>query len=126
MAMALQIQRLDRAGLDRVAIGLSGLCVVHCVATAVLLGMLSAAGGLLGSPWIHETGLTFAMIVGAFALGRGIMQHGFMMPSAVGSLGLGVMAGALSLPHDGTEATFTVIGVAILALGHQLNRIAGE
>ena len=40
-----------------------------------------------------------------------------MMPSAVGSIGLGVMAGALSLPHDGTEALYTVIGVGILALG---------
>jgi len=109
-----------------VAIGLSGLCVVHCLATAILLGMLSAAGGLLGSPWVHETGLALAMTIGAFALGRGIMEHGFMMPSAVGSLGLGVMAGALSLPHDGTEATVTVVGVGILALGHQLNRIAGE
>lgn len=67
-----------------------------------------------------------AMALGAVALGRGIMEHGFMMPSAVGSLGLGVMGGALSLPHDGTEALYTVVGVGILALGHQLNRIAGE
>src|SRR3954454_16825736 len=112
--------------LDRIAMGLSGLCLVHCVATAALLGLLASAGGFLGQPIIHEVGLSLAMIIGAFALGRGILEHGFMMPSAVGALGLGVMAGALSLPHDGTEATFTVIGVGILALGHQLNRIAGE
>ena len=37
-----------------------------------------------------------------------------------------VMAGALSLPHDGTEALYTVLGVGMLALGHQLNSIAGE
>ena len=49
-----------------------------------------------------------------------------MMPSAVGALGLGVMAGALTLPHDGGEALYTVIGVGILALGHQLNRIAND
>jgi hypothetical protein len=113
-------------GLDRLAIGLSGLCLVHCVATAVLLAMLSAAGGLLGSPAIHEAGLSLAMVVGSFALGRGIVEHGFMMPSAVGSMGLGVMAGALSLPHDGSEALYTVIGVGILALGHHLNSIASE
>ena len=113
-------------GLDRLAIGLSGLCLVHCVATAVFLAMLSAAGGLLGSPAIHEIGLGLAMVVGSFALGRGIVEHGFMMPSAVGSMGLGVMAGALSLPHDGSEALYTVIGVGILALGHQLNSIASE
>ena len=117
---------LHTRGLDRLAIGLSGLCLVHCVATAVLLAMLSAAGGLLGSPAIHEVGLSLAMIVGSFALGRGIIEHGFMMPSAVGSMGLGVMAGALSLPHDGSEALYTVIGVGILALGHQLNSIAAD
>jgi MerC mercury resistance protein len=112
--------------LDRIAMGLSGLCLVHCVATAVLLGLLSAAGGILGAPIIHEVGLTLAMMVGAFALGRGILEHGFMMPSAIGALGLGVMAGALTLPHNGTEALFTVIGVSILALGHRLNSMASD
>lgn len=105
---------------------LSGLCLVHCLATAVFLGLLSAAGGILGAPIIHEVGLTLAMILGGIALGRGIVEHGFMMPSAVGGLGLGVMAGALTMPHDGTEAMYTVVGVAVLALGHQLNRIAGN
>jgi hypothetical protein len=48
------------------------------------------------------------------------------MPSAIGGLGLGVMAGALTLPHDGGEALYTVIGVGILALGHRLNAIAAD
>ena len=112
--------------LDRYAIGLSGLCLVHCLATTVFLALVSAAGGILGAPIIHEVGLGLAMIMGAIALGRGILEHGYSMPSAVGGLGLGVMAGALSLPHDGTEAVFTVLGVAILALGHRLNHIAAE
>ena len=107
---------------DRLAIGLSGLCVVHCIATTVLLAMLSAAGGMLGAHWIHELGLSLAMALGAYALGRGILEHGFMMPSAVGGLGLGVMGGALTMPHDGPESAFTIVGVLILALGHDLNR----
>jgi len=112
--------------LDRMAIGLSGLCLVHCVVTTVLLALLASAGGMLGSPWIHEVGLGLAMIMGAISLGRGILEHGYTMPSAVGGLGLGVMAGALTMPHDGTEALYTVVGVAILALGHRLNFIAAE
>ena len=112
--------------LDRMAIGLSGLCLIHCLGTAVVLGLLASAGGILGSPWIHEVGLTLAMTLGAIALGRGVFEHGFMMPSAVGGLGLGVMAGALTLPHNGGEALYTVIGVGILALGHRLNLIAAE
>src|SRR5215212_481979 len=112
--------------LDRMAVGLSGLCVVHCLASAVLLGLLASVGGFLGSPAVHEVGLTLAMILGSVALGRGIVEHGFMMPSAVGGLGLGVMAGALTLPHDGTEAACTIAGVLILALGHRLNAMASD
>ena len=122
--LVFQAFRFER--LDRMAITLSGLCLVHCLATAVLLGLLSAAGGMLGAPIIHEVGLTLAMMLGAVALGRGVYEHGFMMPSAVGGLGLGVMAGALTMPHDGGEALFTVLGVFVLALGHQLNRIAAN
>lgn len=112
--------------LDRIAVGLSGLCLVHCVATAVLLGLVASAGGFLGSPLIHEVGLSLAMVFGSIALVRGVFEHGFMMPSAIGGLGLGVMAGALTLPHDGTEAAFTVVGVLIVALGHRLNAMAAD
>lgn len=49
------------------------------------------------------------------------------MPSAVGGLGLGVMAGALTLPESGGgEALYTMTGVLILALGHRLNGIAAD
>ena len=112
--------------LDRLAIGLSGLCMVHCLATSIVLAMVASAGGMLGAEWIHEVGLVLAMLMGALALGRGIIEHGYMMPSSIGALGLGVMAGALTLPHDGGEALFTVVGVGILALGHRLNNIAAE
>jgi hypothetical protein len=49
-----------------------------------------------------------------------------MLPSAVGALGLGVMAGALSLPEGGHEPVYTVLGVCILAVGHRLNVLAGQ
>ena len=110
--------------MDRVAIGLSGLCLVHCLASTILVAMLASAGGMLLNPIIHEVGLMFAIGLGIVALGRGVIEHGFMMPAAVGGLGLGVMAGALTLPHDGAEVIYTILGVAILALGHDLNRRA--
>jgi hypothetical protein len=110
--------------MDRMAIALSGLCLVHCLASAIFVAMLASAGGILLHPAIHEVGLTFAIGLGMIALGRGILEHGFMMPSAVGGLGLGVMAGSLGLPEDGTGTIYTILGVAILALGHDLNRRA--
>jgi hypothetical protein len=110
--------------MDRIAMALSGLCLVHCMASAILVAVLASAGGILLNPHIHEIGLVIAIGLGVVSLGRGIVEHGFMMPAAVGGLGLGVMSGALSLPHDGAEMIYTIIGVAILALGHDLNRRA--
>ncbi|HXG99613.1 MAG TPA: MerC domain-containing protein [Sphingomicrobium sp.] len=112
--------------LDRMGITLSGLCLVHCLGTSVMLAVLASAGGMLGAHWIHAIGLTLAMVMGAIALGRGVLDHGYTMPSAVGGLGLGVMAGALNLPHHGGEALYTMVGVGILALGHRLNGIAAD
>lgn len=119
-------RRID-SRFDRFAIGLSGLCAVHCLASAVLVALAASAGGLLLNPIFHEVGLSIAIVLGGIALGRGIWQHGFMLPSSVGGLGLGVMAGAISMPHDGGQETlFTLIGVGLLALGHDLNRRAAE
>lgn len=109
---------------DRLAIGLSGLCLVHCLASAIFVALLASAGGVLLDPRIHETGLVLAIALGVAALGRGIVEHSFMMPSAIGGLGLGVMAGSLSLPEGGAGTVYTILGVAILALGHDLNRRA--
>jgi MerC mercury resistance protein len=115
---------LRQGWLDRWAIGLSGLCLAHCLATSVAVALLASAGGILGNPIIHEVGLVIAILFGALALGCGVMTHGFAMPAWVGSLGLGVMAGALGLPHSGGEVVYSVLGVLILALGHDLNRRA--
>jgi hypothetical protein len=47
-----------------------------------------------------------------------------MLPASIGSLGLGMMAGALTLDHSTGEAIYSVAGVLVLALGHDLNRRA--
>ena len=110
--------------IDRLAIGMSGLCLVHCVASAVLLTVLASAGGLLVDPVFHEVGMVIALLLGVAGLGRGVLIHGFMLPAAIGSLGLGMMAGTLTLDHGGIEILYSIVGVLILALGHDLNRRA--
>ena len=112
--------------LDRIAVGVSGLCVIHCVATTLLLGLLASVGGILGKPIIHEVGLTIAMVLGALALGRGAREHGFLLPAIVGLAGLALMAYALTLRETPLEPVWTIMGVMILALGHRLNWMAAE
>jgi hypothetical protein len=110
--------------MDRIGIAVSGLCLVHCLASAIFVAMLASAGGLLLDPIVHEVGLVFAIALGILALGRGVVEHGFMMPSSVGGLGLGVMAGSMMLEHGASSTIYTILGVMILALGHDLNRRA--
>lgn len=114
----------ENGTLDRWAIWLSGLCIVHCLSGAIFFALAASAGGLLLDPVIHEIGLVIAILFGIIAIGRGVFRHGYLMPAAISSLGVGAMAGALSLPHNDAELLYTVIGVALLALGHDLNRRA--
>jgi hypothetical protein len=110
--------------LDRLAIGLSGLCLVHCVASVVLVTFLAAGGSFLLDPIFHEVGMSIALVLGVFGLGRGIMRHGYMLPASIGGLGLGVMAGSLMVGHEHGGTVFSIIGVMLVALGHDLNRRA--
>lgn len=111
--------------LDRFAILLSGICVVHCLASAILLGLLASAGAALSNPLIHEVGLALAILLGLIALTRGFRNHRRVLPPLVGATGLALMATALTMPHGtGAETILTLAGVGLLAIGHQLNRLA--
>lgn len=124
MCLAMASRPISTSRLDRIAMGISGLCAVHCVATAALLGLLASAGGILGSPIIHEVGLALAMLIGTIALGLGIREHGFILPSLVGVVGLATMAFGMTLHESGYEPAVTILGVSVLALGHRLNIMA--
>lgn len=116
------VQALLREGrLDRIAIGLSGLCLAHCLATSVIVALLASVGGFFLSPLFHEIGLGFAILLAAIALGHGARSHGMRLPLLIGFLGLGVMSCALILGHGWLEAPLTMTGVSILAVGHLMN-----
>lgn len=115
------IASLKKWNWDSLGLSLAGLCLVHCLATTIFLAFLATAGGILVDPVVHEIGLVLAIIFGMLALGKGVIQHNFIMPAAIGALGIGVMAGALTLPHGNIEIMYTILGVGILALGHDLN-----
>ncbi|HEY9091294.1 MerC domain-containing protein [Parasphingorhabdus sp.] len=117
---------LGKDGLwDRIAVLISGLCLIHCISTIVLVALLSSTAGVLLDPIIHEIGIAIAIALGLFALGRGISVHGYYMPAIVGGIGLAIMAAAVLIGHEGshglTEILLTMVGVGILALGHDLN-----
>lgn len=109
-------QRLDRAG-----IALSALCAVHCLLSVVLVSVIGLGAGALLDPAIHRIGLLLATLVAAVAIGWGAVKHRMAAPFVVAMMGLSFMGGALAVPHGVEEAVLTIIGVALVSLGHILN-----
>ena len=109
---------------DRLAIGLSAICLVHCAASVILVALLATAGGFLLHPAIHEAGLGLAILLAVVGLGRGFLQHRRPVPMILGTAGIALMATALTVPHGVAEAAYTMAGVACVAMAHMLNRRA--
>ncbi len=109
---------------DRLAIGLSALCLVHCVASVAVVAFLASAGGALLHPAIHEFGLGFAILLALVGLGRGFLAHRRMAPMLLGATGILLMTAALFAPHGLIEVAYTMSGVMCVALAHMLNRRA--
>jgi hypothetical protein len=107
--------------LDRIGLSLSALCMVHCLTTTIAVVALASFGGVIVHPLVHEVGMVIALVFGLIALVQGVWRHGHLLPFGVGCFGLGMMAGALSLPHGDGELLATLVGVAVVALGHDLN-----
>lgn len=120
------VSRLWRGiGVDRIAIGVSGLCLVHCVATALALALALSIGGLLVDPLIHETGLGIAILLGIVAFSQGWRVHGRLGPVLLGGLGFCAMAGAIFVRHGHpAEIPLTMVGVGLVAVAHLGNRRA--
>lgn len=118
-------RRQSRSALiDSLAIGLSSMCLVHCLATAVAVALLASAAGPLLDPRIHEIGLAVAILLAAAALGYGLSVHRQWWPVLVGSGGLAAMSAGLIVPHGPLELVLTMFGVALLATAHFGNRRA--
>jgi len=115
-----------RTALDRIGIALAGICAVHCTAALALVSGLGLGGHLLLSHDIHEIGLVAAMAVAAFAFGWGFLRHRQFEPFLIAALGLGTMGAALGTGHGEQEAFLTVIGVALVSLGHVQNMRAAR
>ncbi len=107
--------------IDRLAIGLSGLCLLHCLAGFLMLSLFALGGDLLDHR-VHVVGLALAMPLAAVALWRGWRKHGRGWIAGVGVAGLAVMATSLMVDHGHVaEMLVSMAGVSLLALAHWRN-----
>ena len=111
---------------DGWAIGLSGLCLLHCLALPVVALTAPAALGLERFHW--EAHVTFhvvavALTLLAFAPGK---LHGQALrrskrAMALAGIGLVFLSSALIGPLHHSETLLTTIGVLVLAFAHAVN-----
>jgi MerC mercury resistance protein len=107
--------------LDRIAIGLSGLCLLHCMAGFVMLSLFALTGDWLDHR-VHVVGLVAAMPLAAVALWRGWQRHQRVDIGVMGIVGLAVMATSLAVEHgDMIEMLVSMAGVGLLAVAHWRN-----
>lgn len=100
---------------------MSGLCLLHCLASIALVSALGLGSQWLLAPEIHRWGLALACIIAGIAIGWGAIRHRRRMPFVVAMTGLSFMGGALAAPHGIQEAVLTIIGVVLVSIGHILN-----
>jgi hypothetical protein len=111
---------------DRVAIVLSGICIVHCLAVPLLVALLPIAAVGLGDD-VHFHGLMLGLVVPTslvgFYIGYRIHQRGGLVGLGLG--GIAVLTAAALWGHsqwvEGLEVLVSVVGSLSLAVAHWLN-----
>lgn len=112
-----------RNWLDKIGVGLSGLCLVHClVLPFVILFVPTLAASFVSSEWTHLVLVTIALPISLIAFWRGTRCHKGVRPFLLGLAGLALMiSGVVLAVEDMTEVALTVTGATLLALGHLSN-----
>ena len=106
--------------LERVAVGASILCLIHCAGLPLLLAALPALSRLIALPEaFHAWILILAVPSSGVALLLGTWRHRAWMPLAAGSFGLALLAtGAFLLAEGALETPITIAGSLCLAGAH--------
>jgi|TARA_R110002111_G_scaffold62080_1_gene103103 hypothetical protein len=111
---------------DKLAIGLSLGCAIHCLSLPVLLALLPSMAALqLDNEVFHFWMLVAVLPTSVYALTLGCKQHKRYRLLILGLIGLGLLVLALVLGEERIgevgEKILTVIGGSFVAFGHWFN-----
>lgn len=114
-------------GWDGMGMTASGLCVVHCILTPLLLLAIPIAGlAVLENELIHKALVAMVIVVGAIAFIPGLRLHGkyHLLPLILMGIGSLLFAAfvAEELWGETGETAFTMAGGAVMILSHWKNR----
>jgi hypothetical protein len=110
--------------LDGAAIGLSGLCLLHCLTLPFLVGVLPLLMPFAESH-LHAQMLYFAVPLSIIAVGIGYARHRNPMVVVAAAAGLALLIAGATVAHGSlgivADRLFTVTGSVVLAAAHLWN-----
>ncbi len=112
---------------DKIAIALSSLCVIHCLATPLILIILPSLGALVADnhELFHLVILFFVLPIGVLALMAGYRHHHNRTILLIGLAGLGLLLIAAYFGHDyfgeTGETALTIFASLIITTAHVRN-----
>lgn len=105
---------------DGFALGLSSLCLAHCLALPLVASLLPLAGAWAEAEWVHWLFAALAAPLSFWALLRTSRPSPALLGLAVLGLSL-LVAGAAGFPSHEAETPVSVAGSLALASAHILN-----
>jgi hypothetical protein len=117
---------LSRHFFDQVAVALSALCIVHCLAVPIIVAVLPLAiVSLGGESHFHALMLWLVVPTSVFGIGLGLRVHRRLAVALLGSFGLAGLAAAALWGHGAwpapIEIAVSVAGSLVLGTAHLLN-----
>ncbi|MFQ5981901.1 MAG: MerC domain-containing protein [Woeseiaceae bacterium] len=114
-----------RAGLlDKAAVALSGICLLHCLALPLIIALLPFLAQL-GEGHFHVQMLLVVLPVSVIALAFGLRRHRSKGVVAWGVIGMGLLVVGGTVAHDSygliADRALTICGGLILAVAHYFN-----
>lgn len=111
---------------DRISIGLSFLCILHCLLLPTLLVLMPSAVLVFMSDESVHKALLFAIVpVGVYALFFGYKAHKQLHVVAIAVTGMALLMSTGLLEHgvlgERGEVLLTLIGSSLIVFGHFQN-----
>lgn len=108
--------------MDWIGVGLSGACLVHCLALPIFVSTLPFLGAATHNPLFHRVLAAFILPIALFAFWKGYSKHKNKFILLSGSSGASLVVIAILIDPDGHKSLWlTVLGSFTLLLSHLRN-----
>ncbi|MEX1201485.1 MAG: MerC domain-containing protein [Methylophaga sp.] len=107
---------------DKLAIVVSGTCLIHCILTPLVIGFgaMGMMGQWLGSEWIHKVLLIPVVGLALLSLPRSYRCHRKHWPLVMAMLAIATLLSTLVLPES-LELLLSVPAALTLIMAHSWN-----